>query len=538
MQDEESESESEQLVIEDLPTNIIAVIFKYLPEKDMFMAAFTCKKFYSALSKDFLMEELSRRNIMFLPDDEGRSDSWKEIFEFLHKYKASEKSGSPRKYRSIPYRGHALPIEAFCGLENQYNFDSTLVSGDGEGNLFTWNLEEDEDDPDEKIMTKDLIFKADEGIKGIKKFNEDNNIIVWTAKNKFYIYNVDLTKNTKYNKNSKRFALKCEFNIDSDDTIEEIFYDEDSEKIFLSPDFRKRYNNIIAYSYNIKKQNLEVYNFGYDNIQSNFIQKDESVKASEHPMDIDNSLNVAFNEIPLIDNNHVNCFVVCGSKLVFYINYEPVKKQLIKKYNCKKLLPNVFFIDNEKKTTKDIHIDLDYILNIIKISDDNVAFIGINENNYLSIKIYSTDNQVLLGEKILSTSNINNISKFNMLYSDAPEFYYLINNRQLYKMNLSNFKQINIKEISKSMKEISNVNWVESDRHRIVMASDNLYIAIFDITNGEFWYNFLGGSLTVFPKSYVKHPFYEGFHILQITRNSIISAMGNLIREYKFVFKK
>ena len=65
-----------------------------------------------------------------------------------------------------------------------------------------------------------------------------------------------------------------------------------------------------------------------------------------------------------------------------------------------------------------------------------------------------------------------------------------------------------------------------------------LYISIFDITTGEFWYNFLGGSLSVFPKSYVKHPSFEGFHLLKISRNAIIAVMGNLIRKYNFVFKK
>jgi len=70
------------------------------------------------------------------------------------------------------------------------------------------------------------------------------------------------------------------------------------------------------------------------------------------------------------------------------------------------------------------------------------------------------------------------------------------------------------------------------------MASDDLYVAIFDINSGEFWYIFLGGSLTVVPKSFVKHPNYKGFHIVKMTRNAVLCAHGNLIREYKFVFNK
>ena len=542
---------TEKLVINDLPTNLIAVIFQFLPEKDMFMAGFTCQKFHEALQKDFLMEELVKRDIMFLPEDESRGESWKEIHEFIKKYRKAEKSGKPNKsYKSIPYRGHKTPIEAFCALENIYNFDSTIVSGDGDGNVFTWNLEEDEDDLDEKIMMSDSILKANSPIRGIKSFNGNKNIIIWTKDNKFYIYNAYLFKSPKFVKNSQRFELKCEFNIDKDDVIKQIEYDKSTDKLFLSVDLRLKYNNPIAYSYNLKTLTLEIYNFGYDNIQSEFIRKDESVQQAPqqapHHFDLDDLeafLNAEPNngEVPLIDKNHRKGFVICGNKLIVYINYEPVKKQLIKKYSCKKLLPNVFFIDQETKLHKDLHIDLDYIINIIKISEDKVAFLGINDSNYLSMKIYSTENNVLLGEKILYSDDVNRVNHFNLLYSSfpqKPECYYLINHKKLYKMNLANFKQINIQEITSSMKDVTNVNWVESDKHRIVMASDDLYVSIFDISNGEFWYNFLGGSLTVFPKSYVKHPLYKGFHIVQITRNSIICAMGNLIREYKFVFKK
>ena len=52
-------------------------------------------------------------------------------------------------------------------------------------------------------MVKDLIFKADEGIKGIKKLKNEKNIIVWTMKNKFFIYDVKLYKSDKFDKNSK-----------------------------------------------------------------------------------------------------------------------------------------------------------------------------------------------------------------------------------------------------------------------------------------------------------------------------------------------
>ena len=532
---------SEKLVLSDLPTNLISVIYQFLPEKDMCEASRSSKKFYEAMQKDFLMEQLAKRNQMFVPEDESRGETWKEVFDFLHKYKAAEKSGRPSKYNMTPYRGHKSPIEAFCALENNYNFDSTIVSGDSEGNVFTWNLEVDEDDEDEKIMVKDLIFKADGKIEGIKKFNDDKNIIIWTDKNKFYIYNVNLFKSPKFDKNSKRFELKCEFNIDKDDKIGQIYYDKKSDKIFMSPDLSGKYLNTIAYSYNLKTLILEIYNFGYDKIQSDFIRKDESVQQpgvnNNNPLFIEDGNN----EAPSLDKNYIKSFTICGDKLILFINYEPVKRQLIRKYTCKKLLPNAYFIDQETKLYKDLHVDLEHIFDILKLSDDKVAFIGLNSTNFLSMKIYSSENTVFLGESILYSDISDQIRQFNLLYSDLQEkfeFYYLINHKKLYKTNLINFKQIKTHQITHALKKVENITCIESDRHRIVIASDDMYVAIFDITNGEFWYNFLGGSLSVFPKSFVKHPLYNGFHLLSITRNAIICVMGNLIREYKFVFKK
>ena len=572
---------SEKLTLSDLPTNLIAFIYQFLPEKDMIEASKCAKKFNEALEKDFLMEQLAKRDMMFLPEDESRGNTWKDIFKFLKTFKVAEKSGKPSKYRMIPYRGHKRPIEAFCAFENRYNFDSIIVSGDGEGNVFTWNEEVDEDDEDEKEMKKDLIFKADSPIKGINKFNDEKNMIVWTTKNKFYIYEVNLFESAKFDKNSKRFELKTEFSIDKDDIIEQVFYDKNENKLFLSGNLGTHYTNTLLYSYNLQTLSLEIYNFGYDNIQSEFINKDESTQANPQPQpqpqgniniqplpdmndpfahffDLDfflndgveednfnnnniNNIENIINNTPLIEQNHETSFVICNNKLILFINYEPVKKKLISKYNCKGLLPNAYFIDKETKLYKDLHVDLEYIYNIIKIAEDKVGFIGVNSSKLLVIKIYSTENPILLGEKILHSDALQNVREFALLYSDFPknqELYYLINHKILYKMNLANLKQIKVQKIKDPLKEVNNVNCIESDRHKIVMASDELYIAIFNITNGEFWYIFLGGSKNVIPKSFVKHPLYNGFHIIQLTRNAIICAHGNLIREYRFCGKK
>ena len=113
---------SEKYEINDLSSNLIAIIFQYLPIKDMFMAAKSSKKFYDAFKKDFLMEQIAKKKMIFLPSDEVRGETWKDILEFLNKLEESEKSGKPSKYKMTPYRGHKAPIEAVCALENLYNF--------------------------------------------------------------------------------------------------------------------------------------------------------------------------------------------------------------------------------------------------------------------------------------------------------------------------------------------------------------------------------------------------------------------------------
>ena len=95
-------------------------------------------------------------------------------------------------------------------------------------------------------MVKVLILKADIKIIGIEKFNNNQNIIVWTANNKFHIYNVNLYQSPKFDKNSKKSELKCQFDIDKDDKMKQIYYDKNKEKLFMSPDFRAEYNNTIA----------------------------------------------------------------------------------------------------------------------------------------------------------------------------------------------------------------------------------------------------------------------------------------------------
>ena len=55
---------SEKYTINDLSSNLVAVIFQFLPIKDMFLAAKSSKKFYDAFKKDFLMEQIAKKHVV------------------------------------------------------------------------------------------------------------------------------------------------------------------------------------------------------------------------------------------------------------------------------------------------------------------------------------------------------------------------------------------------------------------------------------------------------------------------------------------
>jgi hypothetical protein len=76
------------------------------------------------------------------------------------------------------------------------------------------------------------------------------------------------------------------------------------------------------------------------------------------------------------------------------------------------------------------------------------------------------------------------------------------------------------------------VNCVSYDKFKFVVGFNDNTIKVFSTKEKQLWYNLLGGSMTVIPKSFVGY--IEGFHAIQLTKYSIIGCLGNLIREYSF----
>ena len=551
--------------ITDLSYNLIAFIYQYLDGKDMVNASTSNRKMRRAFYQDFIYIELAKRDVLFIPSEGERFGSWKDYYLYLKQLKKNLSSGKPNVgYKMVPYRGHKAPIEAVEVFNHKLTMETTIVSGDTNGEVLTWNFEEDEDG--DKLYQKDFIFKGDSKIIGIRNINEDANMLVWTDKNTFYYYSVNMHKKTE--KNSERFNLIKEFRIENyDNPIKQIYYEPSSLRLFMSPDLSKDYKLKKIYSYNLKSLIFDEYEFNYNQTQSNLILNNNNANNNNqigwnafnnnnnnnnlfqlHPLiGVFNNNNLNNNEDILLNDNgkrerKVNYFVVTEDNLILYINKEPVKKRSISSYNSSNLLPNIFVFNKNTRISESYHIDFDNILNILPISNTEIALIGTKSkgNNFtkkIIMRIYNIKFFNVLREKVLYNEQINiKLNKFDVIYYKYPEMYYLINEKVLYKINNIGINQLKVEKIS-TLKEMKSINCIEADMFRIVLASDELYMSIFDLKTGNLWFNLLGGSKTVFPKSFIKHENYNGFHLIKITRNSIVSLIGNLIREYRFTFK-
>jgi hypothetical protein len=143
----------------DLPANLIAFLYQFLDAKEMIYASNSSKKMRKAFNQDYIFIELTKRDHLFLPSEGEKFNTWKEYFLYLKQLKKNISSGKPNiGFKMIPYRGHKFPIEAFAIFNHKRENQNVIVSGDSEGNVLTWNLDEDGD------KEKDLIVKADASI--------------------------------------------------------------------------------------------------------------------------------------------------------------------------------------------------------------------------------------------------------------------------------------------------------------------------------------------------------------------------------------
>jgi hypothetical protein len=254
--------------IQDLPANLIAYLYQFLETKEMVLASGSSKRMRKAFNQDFIFIELAKRDHLFLPSEGEKFNTWKEYFLYLKQLKTNLSSGKPNVgFKMIPYRGHKFPIEAFAIFSHKKENENVIVSGDSDGNVLTWNLDEDGD------KEKDLIVKADAGIMGIKNLNDDSNMLVWTRNNTFFYYDVNMFK--KAEKNSERFELVKKFSLEENDNpIKQIYYEESNSRIYMSPDLSDTLKLSNIYSINLKNFLIDKFKFDYNTTQTNLVLND------------------------------------------------------------------------------------------------------------------------------------------------------------------------------------------------------------------------------------------------------------------------
>ena len=329
----------------------------------------------------------------------------------------------------------------------------------------------------------------------------------------------------------------------------------------MSPDLSKICKLHNVYSYDLKTFTLSKYTFSYNSSQTNLVSNNNQNN------NLNNNHQIGWNQFnnnnlfpinpPVIQPlfhphipHHVphnlsnqdrrvkknNNFLVTGDNIVLYINYDPVKNSPISSYANANALPNIFVFDKNKHIFDYYHIDLDFIFDILPINSKEVAIIGSQGTNKILLRVYSIQFFTLSREVTLKNNFHTLNDNFDVIYFNFPEMYFLINGKELKKIENIGVKQMKVTNIA-TLKDVPNTTCIEADMFRIVIASDDLYMSIFDIKTGRMWFNLLGGSKTITGKSFVKHPNFNGFHFIKVTRDAILSLIGNLIREYKFTFK-
>ena len=499
-----------------LSSNLISFIYQYLPFKEILNVSLTCKKMHKAFLNDFIWEEFVKLQEFFLPGEGENFSSWKNYFTYLTKLKNNIKVTTNKKgYTMIPYRGHKSIITAINYIILNNELSKIIVSGDKNGIINTWKLDEDGDyEPDTIIDTKSEIID-------IKIYND--KMILWNKEFNFYVYQIDLNSQN-INNNSKRFNKIFQHNITIGNIdIKYIDWINDEDSIVCSVDLNnKNYlkdgGMIVCYNFSADKNQLFYLTNDFD--QLNEIRK--------------LNLNDIPEEFTINKKGEHKNFICDGDLIIVFSNFDFTKYHLINRYTKnnfgkKKKLDNLFILNRKTISKIGYNIDYQYIYNINKLENGNFGILGFS-NGKISYRKYSLQNELLKTNQIFNIPIEGKPNNIDILYFDEKIISILINES----------KVIN-KELNTTPAKIYNlenkggiINCLVGDKYRIIIATDNNTLGIYNRNNASLWYYLLGGSMTVIPKSFIKNPLYNGFNIIKVTRTSIIGVMGNLIREYSF----
>jgi hypothetical protein len=224
--------------------------------------------------------------------------------------------------------------------------------------------------------------------------------------------------------------------------------------------------------------------------------------------------------------------LVKAAKLYLIDNLDPIESLNI---NCYKSvnLHNLYQFDkydhlnrsNRSKVEMNELNEITSFRNFIVIFGSDIGNMGIIFLNDVDLVLKYIYKDIILNNPSLQYRIVEDIGAFVILY-DNNLYEIKIKSHNLSVNKLAISQQFNNKTI----------NCFILDTYKLLIGFEDLTIKVFSQKDKKLWYTLLGGSMTVIPKSFVKHPEINGISNILVTRSKIIGVIGNLIREYSFSY--
>jgi hypothetical protein len=236
-------------------------------------------------------------------------------------------------------------------------------------------------------------------------------------------------------------------------------------------------------------------------------------------------------------------------------NYDVIECYLTKKYVG---VPNFFSfpMSDLQLNVQKLKIECDYILEIGSFKNMIIIF-GWSVSEGLIFRIFNDTDLKIRYSTSFSFPNYNNsmreLYSINQLFN-TDNFYKAVSRCLIYKyckigdesiflwLADGRFREILFKDNKFKNETIvmegnlneKILNTVAFDKFKYTLGFDDNTIKVYSVKEKKLWYNLLGGSMTVIPKSFVANPNVVGFSHIILTNYAIIGCLGNLIREYSF----
>ena len=472
-----------------LTYNILGIIIKLLPLKDIMKMSLVCKKFYELINQDYIWRNLC---LMSWPFVHHRfKETWKDAYKRKFFSGKHIKSGRNDEYLMIPMRAHKNYITALITI------DEGIISGDDNGELIQWIEDDtkydnyDEDDIPESF-TPIKIWNAYHKIKEIIAHSTKNFISVLADPNLVGVFN--FIPKERQIKHAKTI-------ISPESTITYIGVYED---------------NLLSFTFS--SPNIYMYDCNTGECVQQILYKNPTIITGNHWSSIHR---MGITPEPI--EKYLFCFWNNYMFICFNKRNGCSIQQFIDQYNF-----------DTKKTVGTIDIPLECIA--VTISNDYLfvfttnLLLVYNPNILKCINTYGISNifydrvQIGLWNSIYTIYFINTgyLQGFN---ASIKSFKLTINNESLSEINL----EYKSKEGSKDI-----INCIHGFENKLAIASSNMTIGIWDLKIGKHLYKLSGGSMAVKPKSFVDNPNIRGVSIAKMSEGRIVCAIGNLIRAYVF----